>query len=297
MGTFLYRVSCGCIVWIGAIAIQVPAWSQEKGDDPPAAEIFSGPQPDEALPELTVTRLFAEGESTKVVLVPNSDTAVQVYMFVHQRTRPAFGLLRTISGCCEHLKESTKGSVIFLTGDVAETMQWSQNARRALPASVLATVSADGVEGPGAWGLNRNMTMTVVVAKNGKVVRNFAVVQPSAAEDGPKIARAIAEVSGATLPTDEQIAKWSGVAAREMSAEASVDIRGLLGPVIRKDATVEQIEAAAKKVEAAAEKDAATKKAIGTACGRVVNSGKLENYGNETSQSFIKKWAEAYQDK
>jgi hypothetical protein len=297
MGNILHRVFRGCLLLIGVAAFPISTWSQEAGDDPPPAEVYSGPQKDEALPELKVTRLFAEGDSTEVVLVPNSDASVQVLMFVHERTRPTFGLLRTIAGCCEHLKDSTKGSVIFLTGDVAETVQWSQTARRAMPAGVLTTVSPDGVEGPGAWGLNRNMNMTVIVAKDGKVARNFAIIQPSAAEDGPKIARAIAEVAGAPAPTDEQLANWSGASMREMSVESKVDIRGLLGPVIRKGSTTEQVEEAAKKVEEAAEKDAATKRAIGQACGRVVNSGKLEDYGNETSQRFLKKWAEVYNEK
>ena len=48
-------------------------------------------------------------------------------------------------------------------------------------------VSVDGAEGPGAWGLNREVAMTVVVGKDGKATANFALVQPSVQSDGPKI--------------------------------------------------------------------------------------------------------------
>ena len=57
-------------------------------------------------------------------------------------------------------------------------------ARDSLRWRVPVGVSVDGLEGPGSYGLNRNVTLTVLVGKAGRVRANFALVQPSDA-DGP----------------------------------------------------------------------------------------------------------------
>ena len=44
--------------------------------------------------------------------------------------------------------------------------------------NVLVGISPDGREGPGSYGLNRNVAQTVLIAKDGKVLHNFAFTQP-----------------------------------------------------------------------------------------------------------------------
>ena len=50
-------------------------------------------------------------------------------------------------------------------------------------------ISLDGIEGPGNYGLNRKVTLTLLVAKGTKVVANFAIVQPNET-DAPKVGAA-----------------------------------------------------------------------------------------------------------
>ncbi|MEC8474717.1 MAG: hypothetical protein VXZ38_08710, partial [Planctomycetota bacterium] len=56
--------------------------------------------------------------------------------------------------------------------------------------------SPDGIAGPGAFGLNRNVTMTVLVCDEGKVVSNFALLQPQLQVDGQAMIDAVVKGSG-----------------------------------------------------------------------------------------------------
>jgi hypothetical protein len=60
------------------------------------------------------------------------------------------------------------------------------------------------------------MTVTVLVAKDGKVTGNFALVQPSVAADGPKIAEAIAKALGSEKgPTLEELERLASPMRRQ----------------------------------------------------------------------------------
>ena len=61
-------------------------------------------------------------------------------------------------------------SVVFLSDDPAALKQITRH----VPKNVLVGISPDGREGPGSYGLNRNVSQTVIIAKDGKVLYNFA---------------------------------------------------------------------------------------------------------------------------
>jgi len=100
------------------------------------------------------------------------------------------------------------GGLIFLTGDATGVADWLKVATAALPKGVTVGIAEGGAEGPGAYGLNRKVQLTVLVAKDNKVTANFALVQPSAESDAPKIAEAIAAAVGAKAPTAEELQKF-----------------------------------------------------------------------------------------
>ena len=96
--------------------------------------------------------------------------------------------------------------VVFLSEDKTETIQWASNVQRLFSDGVIYAVSPDGIAGPGAFGLNRNVTMTVLVCDKGKVVSNFALLQPQLQADGPAMIDAIVKVSGGgEVPSLESI--------------------------------------------------------------------------------------------
>ncbi len=270
-----------------------PAVETAAGEAAVQEPVFSGPQAGEVLPELTVWPLYGQGGDETLGIVPGREETVHIIVFVHQRTRPAFGVIRGVMAQARELGEKAQPALVFLTDDVAATRQWADIARQAIPKEgVSLGVSPDGIEGPGAWGLNRNVGLTVIVGRDGTTTASFAIVQPGAAADVPLVARAVAEAAGVDPPTEEQVAVWIGNDRMSRGGNAGeVNIRPWLAPVIQRDADAATINAAAARLEAAAVDDAALRSAVGAACRRVAGSGKLEDYGTATSQEWIRKWS------
>ncbi|HEY8504654.1 MAG TPA: hypothetical protein VIL46_08730 [Gemmataceae bacterium] len=175
---------------LAALALAPPGAS---GDDP----VFSGPQPGEKLPPLKAKGVFGDLAGKEFDPVARADGKPIALVFVHERTRPAFGLTNAVMRyAAERGKDRLVAGVVFLTDDATATEKWMNLVRKYLPEGVAYGISADGQEGPGAYGLNRNVALTVLVGKGGKVTANFALVQPSLEADGPKILKAIADVLG-----------------------------------------------------------------------------------------------------
>mgnify|MGYP001812154548 FL=1 len=92
-------------------------------------------------------------------------------------------------------------NVVFLTDDVAATKAFLTKVRRALPKQATPiAISTDGLEGPGSWGFNRNLRMTIVISDKGRSVANFALQQPSVNVDAPKILKELVRVIGGDVP-------------------------------------------------------------------------------------------------
>ena len=339
-------------------------------------EIFSGPQPGEKLVPFKMRGVFDDSAGKDIDIVAQADGKPVLLVFFHKKTRPAFGLANSVMRyAAKRSKDGLHSGVVFLTDDATETENWMKVVRRHFATGPLYGISLDGVEGPGAYGLNRNVTLTVLVAKDGKVTANFALVQPSLQADGPKIGKALADVLGGKPPTvaelgggrynqparmvrdeklepliravlrkdaDEDAVKkavsaveaylkekppakrdlgnwarqistsdrfrnlgtpaarqsiktWSkeyGVAARP--TQPAVNLRPLLGPLINKSASKEEVDKAAVNVEQVAAKNAAVRKRIGEVARQIIAAGKLENYGTPAAQEYLSKWAKQF---
>jgi hypothetical protein len=175
---------------------------------------------------------------------------------------------------------------------------------RYFPEGVTIGISPEGQEGPGAYGLNRNVALTVLVGTEDKVTANFALVQPSVQADGPRIIAAIVDVlGGGEVPDVSEFSQERyrgpdttrpGNPPPRERGDAEVDLRELLQPVIDKSATPEQVAAAAKALEEYAEEHPETRLEIGRIGRRIVDSGNLGNYGTPEAREYIRKWAEEY---
>ncbi len=255
-------------------------------------QVFSGPQVDEAMPAFSVLPLFRDAPQSDRELNSDSPDEATLFIFVHQITRPAMGLVRTVTGFAKSLGDRSRCHVVFLSDDVTATQQWAQAARNSLTLPADLFVSKDGPEGPGVLGLNRQVGVTVIIAQQGKVKANHALIQPGDAIDSPQIAASLAKAIGIDPPTADELAKYqSGPMGRRNQPE-EVDLRPLLGPVIRLSATAEQVDTAAALVEKEAEKNPAFKKRLVEACQAIVGSGRLDNYGTEHCRKYLKKWSE-----
>jgi hypothetical protein len=276
-----------------------------RAEDP----VFSGPQVGEKLVPFKVRAVLGGsstddgGESTadsaadELDLVSAADGKPLVILFVHEATRPSIGLMRTVMNYAQEWeKDGLTSGVVFLADDATEAEAFIKRASHAMPRGVPIGISLDGQEGPGAYGLNRKVTLTVLVAKDNVVTANFALVQPSLPQDAPEIGHAIAKVLGSDKrPT---LAEMGGEQAAMVRRGAVDDdtFRSLLAPVIRQNATQEQVDAAAQKVEARAAKDDAFKKRVAEVANRIIDAGRLDNYGTSAAREYLRKWAKEYSD-
>jgi hypothetical protein len=159
--------------------------------------VFSGPQVGEAFPPLPVKLVLGDQDGKEADLVKNAGSKPLVVIFFHARTRPAYALTRHVMEFAATKSDAGLNShVVFLTDDPTETNKWVNTVQAQLPKGVTYAISHDGIEGPGSYGLNRNVTLTVLVGTEGKVTENFALIQPQLQADGPKIMKAIADVTG-----------------------------------------------------------------------------------------------------
>ena len=177
--------------------------SKSRAEDP----VFSGPQVGEQLTELKLVGVFDDSAGKEFDPVADAEGKPTLLVFVHKLTRPGLGLARGVTNYAKSLKGSDSyAAIAWLDDDKAKAEQFLNKARKSLNLQVPVGVSVDGGEGPGSYGLNRNVELTVLVADKNKILANFALVQPSMS-DGVKIAGAFAKAIGKEPPTAEQLQK------------------------------------------------------------------------------------------
>lgn len=292
-GALLIVLTACTVIFVGACAA--------RGED----KVFSGPQPGEKLSSFKANGVFDDQAGKELDLVKDAGGKPLVLVFVHEFNRPSLGTIRAVMSYAAPKAKDSKlvAGVVMLSADTTATEELLKRARQALPKDVPITISPDGLEGPGAYGLNRQMTLTVLVAKEGKVTSNFALVQPSVQADAPKIAAAIADALGERPPTAKELGVDDAAKAGRPKAKAKGDdgqdpnLAPLLRAVIRKDASKEEVEEAAKKVAEYIEKNPRAAAQVGQIAKRIVDSGKLENYGTAEAQEHIRAWAKKYGEK
>jgi hypothetical protein len=279
--------ACVCGLLVLACAASAHA------DDP----VFSGPQAGEKLPPLVVKPVFGDRAGQEVDFIQEAGGKPLVLVFFHSRTRLSFGLTNAVMRyAATRQKDGLALAVVFLTDDATETENWTKVAQGNFSPGPLYAISPDGQEGPGAYGLNRTVSLTILVAKEGRVTSNFAIIQPSVQADGPKLLKAIVDVlGGGEVPDISQYDNTGRMMARPAAARGDdPKLRELLSAVINKQATPEQVAKAAEHVEEYVKGNAAARIQLGRSTKTIVDSGKLSNYGTEPAQQLIKQWAETY---
>ncbi len=194
------------MIVFGLLCVLSPSgFSQEGGESEDGKgakstdkKIFSGPQAGETLSEVPVWVASKDDQpSHKVDLAEFSKKSPVAIAFLHEKSRPAFGLARLMSAFAQRRKESGL-QVVFvrLTEDRSSEEKWLRQIRRYFSGPTQLAVADGGIEGPGSLGLNRLVAMTILIAQDGKVTSNFALTQVSTATDGPLVLAAMNEVSG-----------------------------------------------------------------------------------------------------
>lgn len=156
-------------------------------DEKKAEVVYSGPQVGEALPGFGMKIGFGEGSGSDIDFVSRAGDDPVVIIFVHKRSRPAFGLANSVMRYCEQEGgDQLHQGICFLTSDATDTANWMGKIKNYFPKNTPVGYSSEGIEGPGSYGLNRNVELTVIVGKEKKVTANFALVQPVLTSTAPR---------------------------------------------------------------------------------------------------------------
>ncbi|TWT94439.1 hypothetical protein [Stieleria varia] len=174
---------------------------------PKDKDVFSGPQAGEKLPSFKAIGIAGEQSDKELDLVEIADGKPMILIF--QDDTPAgirglFGFARAIDAIKKQTDKQLTFASVFLDDDATKI---SANAKRYPPnltQLLTLAVSPDGRSGPGAYGLDRNIPMTILIVNEGKVLHNFAMTQSMAYPD-PHVLGAVAELIGAERET---VAKW-----------------------------------------------------------------------------------------
>lgn len=177
-----------------AVCFASTAYAEER--------VFSGPQVGEKLTPFEVQGVYDDDAGKKRPWRAAAGAGQPTLLiFVHEITRPSVAVTRILADyAAQRNPDGLKASVVFLADDITEMTNRLQRARHALPEGVPISIATDGQEGPGAYGLNRNVALTILVADKGVVTANFALVQPSVQSDVPKIFSAIVKLIGGEAP-------------------------------------------------------------------------------------------------
>ncbi|MBL8817775.1 MAG: hypothetical protein JNL58_17245 [Planctomyces sp.] len=266
-------------------------------------ELFSGPQQGEPLPALTMNGVYDESAGKPIDVSNKIGEGPGLIIFVHERTRPTFGLMNALLRFSETRRD--KGlttAACLLSADPTETENWLKQIRQYLPREreLLIGISPDGQEGPGTFGLNRNVAMTILVVEDQKVTANFTLVQPGIDVDGPKILKAVVDVTGggevpeiATFANAGRMNR-DGSRPERSAAEQDPRLRPLLSKLIRKDATAEDVDAAAEAIKMFVKENPQTGPQIAAIANRIIDAGKLEDYGTPHAQRYLKDWSKSF---
>ena len=219
----------------------------------PAQEmVFSGPQTKESLVPFQVLSVSGSDAGKQVDYVTNAKGKPLLLVFVHDVNRQSISLVRTLTAYSDKRAiDGLQTGVIMLNDDASEAEKNFQRMKHALNAGTPTGISLEGREGPGSYGLNRLVTLTILLSKDNKVVANYALVQPSIQVDLPKIVKSITDLIGGSVPSIEELTAREGM--RPMQGEskgtAAPDLSGMVRPLIQKSATEEQVTQLADKIE------------------------------------------------
>ncbi|MEO2017003.1 MAG: hypothetical protein ABGZ53_21830 [Fuerstiella sp.] len=164
--------------------------------------VYSGPQPGEAVPPLKVVLAYTDTEHAAVAnFAPASAAKPTLLVFVNGANRPAARLTRVLMNYSEmRADDGLSAGVVWLNDDHHEAREYLRKSISWWGTGLPVGVSVDGSEGPGSYGLNRNVNVTVLVTNKNRVTANFALIQPSET-DASAILAEVVKLIGGSIPT------------------------------------------------------------------------------------------------
>jgi hypothetical protein len=255
-------------------------------DDP----VLSGPQPGEKLPAFKAEGVLNAEAGKTIEPVKDAKGGPIAIVFIHEITRPALQLIRPVDAFGDKWsKDGLRTHFVWLSADRAKTEEFIRRAEKSL--NVKAPVSIySGLEGPDNYGLNRKVTITIVVANKDKVTASFAIIQPNET-DAPKVLEAMAKAVDKKPPTAEEIRAVSAPMRpvdKVKPGERDPMLTMLMRQMIQKDNDAETCQKIADEMRKWAGDDRAKRVVLRDYAKQVVGL----DYGNEHAKKELKKLAE-----
>lgn len=142
----------------------------------------SGPAAGTDVPALPVYGVTGDVQSATVDYAAQRGARPTLYCFIPKEkwSRPTARLLIRLD---EQLGgAAAEGAVVavWVTDDPAASRDYLPRAQQSLQLSRTAlTVYEANASGPGEWGINTDVDLTVVAAREGRVLKSFALVSPN----------------------------------------------------------------------------------------------------------------------
>ncbi len=252
-------------------------------------KVFSGPQVGERLPPFSVRGFFGDDAGKELNFVTQAGGKPIVLVFIHDCNRKSLLMTRTLTMyTAERAKDGLATGVIWLTDDVSEGEILLKRWAHALAKHAPLGIYLDGKEGPGSYGLNRNVTLTILIAKEGRVTANFPLVQPSTQVDLPKILQEIANAAGGPVAKAEHL-----IVAEILDYQVD-QVQGPMRQIIREAANQVDVDKAAAALEDFVRQNDHARKEVGRITRNIVESGSLASFGTARGQEYLSKWAKVY---
>ncbi len=196
--------------------------------------VYSGPQKGEKLADFELVGVYDAEAGVASRYWDQAGDKATLLIFVHEITRPSIAVMRLLSDFAGKHADKLHTDVVFLGEDATALEEQLKRARHAMPKGTPLYISVDGVEGPGAYGLNRKVALTILVSQDRKVTANFALVQPSVQVDVPKVLNEIVAIVGGSAPSLRELGGGRFMEPAARGDDVQVDLRSLLRPVIQK---------------------------------------------------------------
>ena len=169
--------------------------------------IYSGPQPGESLPSFKALAVNGPHAGREFDFIEEYGESPILLISAHYIDRNVYRILWPCDRyAAERASVGLKTLYVFLAPDKLSGERRMAQVVKSLSLEVPVAVSLEGLEGPGAYGLNKEAGVTVLVAKDRKVVSNITLIQPGLV-DSPKIMNEVAKLVGGQVPSPEELGR------------------------------------------------------------------------------------------
>ncbi len=274
-----------------SFAVSLPLYSQETSqqdgprDKTEFEKVFSGPQVGEKLPPLKVRIVIGANAGEDDDIVSNASGKPIFLIFMNKWNEQVAELMRVITLYAEQRdKPQLVAAVVWLTSDPSDLEARLERARPHMPRDTPVGISLDGPEGPGAYGLNRHVQMTILVADGNVVTSNFALVQPSVNGDAVALLRELVKVIGGRPPTLAEV-----ISPRNRQIVAT-----RIELMLDNSASDDRVRQLAGLLERFVRSRRDAKNQLGQMSKEIVERGEFNN--RTPAISYLRKWAREYEE-